>query len=228
MRALSPQRAALADGWPVLVTVTVVGLTFGIVARQSGLAAPEIVAMSLFVFAGASQFVMVQLLKDGVAWPLIAATVLLINLRHLLMAAALRPFFAGVPVHRRLLAAFFLTDEAFAMSIGWFRRGRTELAYYATFAVALFVLWNAATGIGMVLGPTIGEPRRFGVDFAITATFMAIVVLGVRRRSDAVVAFAAAFMASALAYLGASVIAVVAAGALAPLVVLFFRDAESA
>ena len=224
MWALSPQRAALAEGWPVLVTVTVVSLTFGIVARQSGLSAPEIVAMSLFVFAGASQFVMVQLLKDGVAWPLIAATVLLINLRHLLMAATLRPYFAGVPVLRRLAAAFFLTDEAFAMSIGWFRRGRVELAYYVTFAVALFVLWNTGTVIGMVLGPTIGEPRRFGVDFAITATFMAIVVLGVRRRSDVVVALAAAFMASALAYLGASVIAVVAAGALAPLVVLLFRD----
>jgi len=222
--ALSPQRAALAEGWPVLVTVTVVSLTFGIVARQSGLSAPEIVAMSLFVFAGASQFVMVQLLKDGVVWPLVAATVLLINLRHLLMAAALRPYFAGVPVFRRLGAAFFLTDEAFAMSIGWFRRGRTELAYYATFAVTLFVLWNTGTAVGMLLGPTIGEPRRFGVDFAITATFMAIVVLGVRRRSDVVVALAAALIASALAYVGASVIAVVAAGALAPLVALLFRD----
>ena len=228
MGALSPQRAALAEGWPVLVTVTVVALTFGIVARQSGLSAPEIVAMSLFVFAGASQFVMVQLLKDGVAWPFIAATVLLINLRHLLMAAALRPSFAGVPLLRRLGAAFFLTDEAFAMSIGWFRRGRTELAYYATFAIALFVLWNTGTIIGMVLGPTIGEPRRFGVDFAITATFLAIVVLGVRRRSDVVVALAAGLMASALALLGASVIAVVAAGALAPLVVLLFRDEGTA
>ena len=228
MGALSPQRAALAEGWPVLVTVTVVALTFGIVARQSGLSAPEIVAMSLFVFAGASQFVMVQLLKDGVAWPFIAATVLLINLRHLLMAAALRPSFAGVPLLRRLGAAFFLTDEAFAMSIGWFRRGRTELAYYATFAIALFVLWNTGTIIGMVLGPTIGEPRRFGVDFAITATFLAIVVLGVRRRSDVVVALAAGLMASALTLLGASVIAVVAAGALAPLVVLLFRDEGTA
>ena len=228
MGALSPQRAALAEGWPVLVTVTVVALTFGIVARQSGLSAPEIVAMSLFVFAGASQFVMVQLLKDGVAWPFIAATVLLINLRHLLMAAALRPSFAGVPLLRRLGAAFFLTDEAFAMSIGWFRRGRTELAYYATFAIALFVLWNTGTIIGLVLGPTIGEPRRFGVDFAITATFLAIVVLGVRRRSDVVVALAAGLMASALALLGASVIAVVAAGALAPLVVLLFRDEGTA
>jgi 4-azaleucine resistance transporter AzlC len=224
VKRLSPQRTALAEGWPVLTAVLVVGIPFGIVARQSGLSPAEIVAMSLFVFAGASQFAMVQLFTDGVAWPVVVATVLLINLRHLLMAAALQRYFARVSVARRLAAAYVLTDEAFAMAIGWFRRGRTELAYYATFAVALFVLWNTATVIGMLIGPSIGEPRRFGVDFAITATFIAIVILSVRRRSDAVVALAAALMASALAYLGASVVAVVTAGALAPLLVLFARD----
>ncbi len=227
MRRLSPQRAALAQGWPVLITVFVVGTSFGIVARQEGLSPAEIVAMSVFIFAGAAQFAMVQLFKDGVGWPLIVATVLLINLRHLLMAAALRPYFARVSVARRLAAAFVLTDEAFAMAIGWFRRGRTEVAYYATFAVALYVLWNAATLVGMLVGPAIGEPRRFGVDFAITATFIAIVVIGVRRRSDAVVALAAALIASTLAYLGASVVAVVTAGALAPLLVLFTPDDAS-
>ncbi|HEX6062037.1 MAG TPA: AzlC family ABC transporter permease [Candidatus Limnocylindria bacterium] len=221
---MSPQRAALVEGWPVLLSVVVVAIPFGIVARQSGLSQAEIVAMSVFVFAGASQFAMVQLFKDGVAWPLIVATVFLINLRHLLMAAALRPHFARVPVARRLLAAYVLTDEAFAMAIGWFRRGRIELAYYATFAVALYVLWNVATVIGMLLGPSIGEPRRFGVDFAITATFIAIVALGVRRRSDVTVALAAALLASALAYVGASAVAVVTAGALAPLLVVFARD----
>ena len=224
MRRLSPQRAALAEGWPVLLSVVVVGIPFGIVARQAGLSPLEIVAMSVFVFAGASQFAMVQLFKDGVGWPLVVATVALINLRHLLMAAALRPHFADVPVARRLAGAYVLTDEAFAMAIGWFRRGRTEVAYYATFAVALYVLWNVATVIGMLLGPSIGEPRRFGVDFAITATFIAIVVLGVRRRSDAIVALTSALLASALAYAGASVVAVVTAGALAPLLVVFTRD----
>lgn len=182
--------------------------------------------MSLFVFAGASQFAMIQLFRDGVAWPLVAVTVLLINVRHLLMAAALRPSFAHLSAPRRLASAFVLTDEAFAMAIGWFRRGRTEIAYYVTFAVALYVLWNIATAIGMLLGPTIGEPRRFGVDFAITATFVAIVVLGVRRRSDTLVAGAAAVLASALAYLGASIVAVVAAGAVAPLIALLLRDEQ--
>jgi len=228
VRRLSPQRAALAEGWPVLVTVLVVGTSFGIVARQAGLAPAEIVATSVFVFAGAAQFAMIQLITDGAAWPVIVAAVLLVNLRHLLMAAALRPYFVRTSVARRLAAAFVLTDEAFAMAIGWFRRGRTELAYYATFAVTLYIGWNAATIVGMLVGPSIGEPRRFGVDFAITATFIAIVVLGVRRRSDALVAVAAALIAAALASLGASVVAVLTAGALAPLLALLAREEAAA
>jgi len=211
-----------------LGTVLVVGTTFGVVARQSGLEPIQIAAMSLLVFAGASQFAMVRLFSESAPTAIVIASVLFINLRHALMAASLRAQLQGLPVLGRLVAAFFLTDEAFAMATGHFRRGGRSLAYYFVFAISLYVLWNIATLAGIVLGDAIGDPRRYGIDFAITATFIAIVVIGVRRRSDAVVAVAAAVMAAVLASLGASVVAVVTAGALAPLLVLFARDEPSA
>ena len=211
-------RLALAEGWPVLGTTLVVGTTFGVVAGQAGLEPVEIAAMSLFVFAGAAQFAIVQLHAAGATAPVIVVTVLFLNLRHLLMATSLRGHLAQVPLARRLAAAFFLTDESFAMATGYVRRGGTSPSYYFTFAIALFVLWNLATLAGIALGTAIGEPRRFGVDFAITATFIGIVVLGIRRRSDVIVAIVAAGIAAALALLGASTIAVMAAGALAPIV----------
>jgi 4-azaleucine resistance transporter AzlC len=201
----------------------VVGTTFGVVARQAGLTPLEIAGMSLLIFAGASQFAMVQLATVGAPAPVVIATVLFLNLRHLLMAASLRGNFARVSPGRRLAAAFFLTDESFAMATGYFRRGGTALAYYVTFAVTLFVLWNAATLAGVALGNAIGEPRRLGVDFAITATFLGIVVLGIRRLTDAIVALAAAAGAGALALAGASTIAVIVAGALAPILAVVLR-----
>jgi 4-azaleucine resistance transporter AzlC len=204
-------------------TVLVVGTTFGVVARQAGLEPIEIAAMSILVFAGASQFAMVRLFAEGAAAPLIIATVLFLNLRHLLMAASLRPYFMRLTLTRRLVAAFFLTDESFAMATSHFRRGGTSLAYYFTFAVALFVLWNLSTLAGIALGSTIGEPRRFGVDFAITATFIGIVVLAVRRPADVLVALVAAGAAGALALAGLSTIAVIVAGALAPALAVFAR-----
>jgi predicted branched-subunit amino acid permease len=193
------------------------------VARQAGLEPLEIVAMSLLVFAGASQFAMVQLFLQAAPIPIVIASVLFINLRHLLMATSLRAQLRRLPLLGRLAAAFFLTDESFAMATGHFRRGGRSLAYYFTFAVSLYVLWNIATLAGIVIGGAIGDPRRFGVDFAITATFIGIVVLAVRRPSEVVIAGVAALVAGGLALAGASTVAVISAGAIAPLIALFAR-----
>ena len=200
-----------------MLTSAVIGVTYGVIARQSGLSVVEASATSLIIFAGASQFAAVDLLRNGADATVIALTVFLVNARHMLMAAALRPFLTGVSVVRRLGLAYILTDEAFAMGIGRFRRGHRDLAYYAVFGLGLWACWNISTIVGATLGADIREPERFGVDFAITASFAAIVVLGVRHRADAVVAIVAALVAGALRLAGASAVAVVAAGALAPL-----------
>jgi 4-azaleucine resistance transporter AzlC len=217
---VSPARAALAEGWPVLLTSVFIGATYGVLARQSGLSVVEASGSSLIVFAGAAQFATIGLLKAG-ATPLeIAASVFLINLRHVLMAAALRPVLGRASLVRRFGLAYILTDEAFALGIGWFRRGHRDLAYYATFGVALWLCWNVATIAGALLGADLQDPSRLGIDFAITACFAAIVAIGARHRADVAVALAAAIVAGALRLGGASTTAVVIAAAITPLVVL--------
>ena len=215
-----PSRAAISEGWPVLLTSLVIGATYGVIAVQSGRTVVEASGSSLIIFAGAAQFAGVGLVRDGATALEIAASVFLINLRHALMATSLRPFLGGEPSARRLGYAYILTDEAFAMGIGWFRRGHRDVAYYVTFGVALWLCWNAGTIAGAVLGAGIAEPQRYGIDFAITACFVAIVVLGVRHRADVAVALAAALVAAILRIAGASTVAVMFAGAVAPLVVV--------
>ena len=217
-------RAAISEGWPVLLTSVVVGATFGVVARQAGLSLLEASGASLLIFAGAAQFAAIGLLKDGAGAIEIAASVLLINLRHLLMGASLRPHLARASLPKRLGLAYILTDEAFAMGIGWFRRGHRDIAYYATFGTLLWLCWNVSTIAGGIFGGGIAQPERYGIDFAITAAFVAIVVLGVRHRTDVAVALAAALVAAALRLAGATTIAVVIAGAVAPIIVLTMRE----
>jgi len=217
-----PSRAAITEGWPVILTSVIVGATYGVIARQSGLSVVEASASSLLIFGGAAQFAALGLLQSGASAPEVALGVLLINLRHLLMAASLRPFLvlAKASLAQRAGLAYILTDEAFAMGIGWFRRGHRDLAYFVTFGVALWLCWNAATIAGAVFGTEITQPARYGIDFAITACFVAIVAVGARHRADVVVALAAAAVAAALRLAGASTVAVVIAGAVAPLVLL--------
>jgi len=215
-----PSGAAISEGWPVLLTTVVVAATYGVIARQAGSSVLEASGSSLIIFAGAAQFATVGLLKDGATPIEVAVSVLLINLRHALMAASLRPFFTGTSLAQRLGLAYVLTDEAFAMSIGWFRRGHRDLSYYLTFGVGLWLCWNVGTIAGALFGAGIDRPERYGIDFAITACFVAIVTLGARHRTDIAVALAAALVAAALRLAGASTTAVVIAGAVAPLAVL--------
>ena len=223
---MTGRRAAIVEGWPIFVTAVVVGIAFGLTARQSGLSIVETSATSIIVFAGAAQFVMVDLLRTGTPVPLIVLTVLLLNARHLLMAAAIRPFVQVASIPRRLGLAYVLTDEAFAMGIGWFRRGHRDLAYYAVFSTLLWCSWNLGTLLGAIFGAGVQDPQRFGIDFAITAVFVAIVAIGVRHRADVAVALVAALVAAALRLAGASAVAVVVAGALAPLVAFAIREEQ--
>jgi 4-azaleucine resistance transporter AzlC len=223
---VTARRAAIVEGWPIFVTAVVVGIAFGLTARQSGFSIVETSATSVIVFAGAAQFVMVDLLRTGTPVPLIVLTVLLLNARHLLMAAAIRPFVQVASLPPRLGLAYVLTDEAFAMGIGWFRRGHRDLAYYAVFSTVLWCSWNLGTLLGAIFGAGVQDPQRFGIDFAITAVFVAIVAIGVRHRADVAVALAAALVAAALRLAGASAVAVVVAGALAPLVAFAIREEQ--
>jgi 4-azaleucine resistance transporter AzlC len=220
------RRAAIVEGWPIFVTAAVVGIAFGLTARQSGLSIVETSATSVIVFAGAAQFVMVDLLRTGTPVPLIVLTVLLLNARHLLMAAAIRPFVQVASLPRRFGLAYVLTDEAFAMGIGWFRRGHRDLGYYAVFSTVLWCSWNLGTLLGAIFGAGVEDPQRFGIDFAITAVFVAIVAIGVRHRADVAVALVAALVAATLRLAGASAVAVVVAGALAPLVAFAIREEQ--
>src|SRR5438876_382120 len=106
LRSVTPGRAAIVEGWPVFITAVVVGIGFGLTARQAGLGVVETSATSVIVLAGASQFVMVDLLRTGAPAPLIVLAVLLLNARHLLMAAAIRPFVGPVSLARRLGLAY--------------------------------------------------------------------------------------------------------------------------
>ncbi|MEK6620795.1 MAG: AzlC family ABC transporter permease, partial [Chloroflexota bacterium] len=133
---------ALREGWPVLLSVAVIGIPFGVLARQAGLDILQTSGMSVLLFAGAAQFAAIELLRAGTSPVVVAVTALLINLRHLPMGASLRPHFGSRPLLQRLGLAYLLTDEAFAMGIGWYRRGGSGVGYYVVFGGALWASWN--------------------------------------------------------------------------------------
>jgi branched chain amino acid efflux pump len=216
------RRRLLADSAGIAVSAAGFGFVFGLSAREAGFSPVEAMAMSIIVFGGASQFAAVGYVASGLAWPGIILLTALLNARHLLYSAALRPWLRDVPLPRRAVMAHLLTDEAFALSISHFRRiGRTdERGYWIGAIVATFIPWNLATLGGVVLGAQIPEPGRLGIDVIFPAAMIGLAVGLITGRRELVAAIVGAGIAVAVALTSSPSIGIVAGGIIGPLVAL--------
>jgi len=216
------RRRLLADSAGIAVSAAGFGFVFGLAAREAGFSPVEAMAMSIIVFGGASQFAAVGYVASGLAWPGILLLTALLNARHLLYSAALRPWLRDVPLPRRAVMAHLLTDEAFALSISHFRRiGRTdERGYWIGAIVATFIPWNLATLGGVVLGAQIPDPARLGIDVIFPAAMIGLAVGLITGRRELVAAIVGAGIAVVVALGSSPSIGIVAGGIIGPLVAL--------
>jgi 4-azaleucine resistance transporter AzlC len=194
------------------------GFVFGLSAREAGFSPLEAMAMSTIVFAGAAQFAAVGYVASGLAWPAIVLLTALLNARHLLYSAALGPWLRPVPVVRRAVMAHLLTDEAFALAYGHFRRvGRTdEWGYWVGAFVSTFIPWNLATLAGVVLGGQIPDPARLGIDIIFPAAMAGLAVGLITGRRELVAAIVGGGIGVVVALVVSPAVGIVAGGLLGP------------
>lgn len=165
------------DSLPFMLGVMPFGITCGIMGLAAGLSPVEILLMSLLVFAGASQFVSITMLADGVTgWGIIGLTTLLINLRHLLMGASLAPYMTKLPVALQAILAFGMADETYAMTVNHTQQVGYSAGYQLGTNSALYATWALSTAAGVILGGYINNPLTWGLDFAMPATFLALLI----------------------------------------------------
>jgi 4-azaleucine resistance transporter AzlC len=162
---------------PIEISGFAVGLVFGVLARQEGLSVAESVLMSALVFSGAAQFVVLGL-WGAASLPVanIALTTLVVGLRHLLMGAALSPFFSRLPRFKAYGSVFFMADENWALAMSEFSKGKRDAAFLLGGGLAMFISWTTSTLIGRTIGGVLQDPSRWGLDFAFTAVFLALLV----------------------------------------------------
>jgi predicted branched-subunit amino acid permease len=187
-------------------------------------------AMSTIVFAGAAQFAAVGYVVSGLAWPAIILLTALLNARHLLYSAALAPYLREVPFVRRAVMAHLLTDEAFALAIGHFKRvGRPDTWGYWVGAIgSTFIPWNLATLAGVLVGGQIPDPARFGIDIIFPAAMSGLAVGLITGRRELVAALAGAIVGVGVALVSSPALGIVAGGLLGPAIGLLVpaRDAR--
>ncbi|MFB6103184.1 MAG: AzlC family ABC transporter permease [Haloplanus sp.] len=172
--------AGVRDGYlrclPVALGIAGYGVVFGVVARDAGLSVAEAALMSATVLAGAAQLLVVELWADPIPVVAIVGTTLIVNLRYLLMGAALRPWFRRLSPRHAYTSVFFTADENWALTMGELRSGSRQGAFLLGSGLAVWSFWVVATVVGATAGGVIGDPARYGLDFALTAVFLTIAV----------------------------------------------------
>jgi 4-azaleucine resistance transporter AzlC len=178
--------AGVTAAWPICIGYIPIGLALGVLARQAGFSPLDISLMSLCVFAGSAQFIAVAMLSQGAAPTAIILTTLIINFRHLLMSSALAVHLRGSSRRFLLLFGYGITDESFALNMTRFR-GEWDAWRALTLNQTANATWIAATIIGACAGSFI-PTGAYGIDFALPAMFIALLVTQLQNRLHAITA----------------------------------------
>lgn len=123
--------AGCRDEAPLLLGVAPFGMIYGIAALAAGVPAWLAQLASAIVFAGAAQLVIVQMLAAGAGFIPIALTSGLLNLRHVLYSASMAEYVRHLPRRWRLLLAYVLTDEAYAVAVLRYQQRHAAAADHA-------------------------------------------------------------------------------------------------
>lgn len=171
--------AGARDTVPMMVGAAPFGLIFGTLVAATPLALWQGQLMSLLVFAGSSQFIAIGMIASYAGLLAIWATTFIVNLRHVLYAANLLPHVAHLPLRWRLPLGVLTTDETFGVMVGHYaRHPRDPLGHwhYLGSGASMYVNWQCWTFLGLAFGAAFPELRSYGLDFALVATFIAIIV----------------------------------------------------
>jgi len=186
---------------PVIAGVVPFGLAYGVLAVQGGLTVGETLLMSLVVFAGASQFMAVGMFASGVGGLTIVASTLLINIRHLVMGLSLSPYLSETAPRWQRMLAFGMVDESYLTSITHYREQGSPQGnphFMLASGLLMYVAWASATLIGAIAGHSISDPLKWGLDFAMPATFLTMLLPQVVSRRILAVVIVAAVAATAV------------------------------
>ncbi|HEX9092496.1 MAG TPA: AzlC family ABC transporter permease [Coriobacteriia bacterium] len=186
-------------GTPVFLGYVPIGAAFGIVATAAGFTVAQTAACSALVFAGAGQFIAVNLLSAGAGLFGVLFATAILNLRHVLFSATLAPYLRSTPRSMQFPLAITTTDETFGVNITDLRAGGADEWSMLGVGVISWSGWLLGSTLGSAATSLIGDPSKWGVQFAMPAMFTALLVAQVTGRRHLVAAIVAAVLALALA-----------------------------
>jgi 4-azaleucine resistance transporter AzlC len=177
-------RKGFVANLPVAASVAAYGSILGVLAAQKQICWLELLVMNVSIFAGAAQFVMVDMWVPPLPIVEITLAVLAINIRYLLIGASLQPIFSGKSRLHRFLMMHLMADENWAITMAEYRKGPVSTYFLFGGGMCIFLAWCLGTLTGHRLGAVVQNPEAYGLDFVFVAIFTALLTSLWRGRSD--------------------------------------------
>jgi len=186
----------ITDVSPLMIPVIPFGLIFGILSIDIGFSPLATMGMSLIVFGGASQIILLQLFSGGASSFVIISSVGAVNSRHLLYGAVVSEHVSDLKLIWKIIISYFLIDQAFATSNEYFKKNKEKNKYFHLIGggFTCWVVWQTTTFLGIILGAAI--PEKLGLSFAVPLTFLAILVNDFRKMNNIIVILVSGLVAT--------------------------------
>ena len=186
----------IIDVSPLMIPVVPFGLIFGVYSIDIGFSPLETVGMSVVIFGGASQIILLQLFSGGASSLVIISSVGAVNSRHLLYGAVVSEHLSDLKLIWKIIISYFLVDQAFARSNEYFRKNNDKNKYFHLVGggITCWIIWQTTTVLGIVLGSFI--PEKLGLSFAVPLTFLALLVNDFRKFINVIVIIVSGFVAT--------------------------------
>lgn len=181
--------AGFKRGLPIIMGYLPVGFAFGVLAVKNGITPGLAVAMGVLMFSGSGQFVFASMWGGGAGILSTSVAVGIINLRYLLMSMAESPWLTGISRQKRFLLGLGITDESFvvhatALQTGWLLNTTTMFVCNQSTQLG----WVSGCAIGAFCGGLVDDVKPLGLDYAITAMFLALLVPQCSSRTHLIIA----------------------------------------
>ena len=185
-------RYAVKHSFPIFISFVPVALAYGVLMESAGYNFIWTGACSLFVLAGSLQYLMVSFFAGGVSLATVAVMALMVNSRHIFYGLSFIEKFRSFGLWKYFLI-FSLTDENYSLHCSHnFPDDINEKWAYVVTASMAWLYWVVLSIAGALIGTLIPFDTT-GIDFALTALFIVILIeqmKGADNRLPAFLAFA--------------------------------------
>ncbi|HLR02730.1 MAG TPA: AzlC family ABC transporter permease [Virgibacillus sp.] len=176
-------KQGISAGLPIMLGYLPIAITYGVLAKQTGLSLLEITMMSVFVFAGASQFMAVNMIAVGSGVMEIVIATFVLNFRHFVMSLSFMNRLRHVPIAKKAFLSLGLTDETFAVSALNPEKSdeKKGILFYAGLILTAYISWIAGSLLGGMLGEVIPDTLSQSMGIALYAMFIGLLIPSVKK-----------------------------------------------